>query len=254
MHPIIAKLGPLYVYSYGLMVAIGFAAATILAYKQAPRFGIDKDKIIDFIIIILIGGVIGGRVLYVLTNMSYYAANPAEIINISKGGLVWYGAFLFGIIIAVLFVKINKINFWEGGDLLAPYIALAQGFGRIGCFLNGCCYGTVVPAANMLSVIFPNESVYRHPVQVYSAVFLIILYLILRIWQDKRHFSGEVFLGYAVLSSAGRYGLEFLRGDNPKIFINMTMSQIISIGIFTLSLLILIYRYASWKKRPSVSA
>lgn len=254
MHPILVKIGPLYIYSYGLMVAIGFSVAMLLAYKRAHEFGIDKDKIIDFGIAILAGGLVGARALYVLTNLKYYIANPLEIINLTKGGLIWYGAFLFGIIVAIWFVKKNNINFWAGGDLMAPYIALAQAFGRIGCFLNGCCYGSIVHSDYILNVKFPHESVLRHPAQIYSVIVLILLYVILRRWQARRRFDGEVFLGYALLSSFGRFCLEFLRGDNPKILIGLTMSQFISIGIFVICLAIFIYRLNSWKKKHSASA
>lgn len=253
MHPIIAKIGPLCVYSYGLMVAAGFAIAIFLAYKHAGEFGIGKDRIIDFGIVILVGGLVGARLLYVLTNLKYYILNPLEIINIAKGGLVWYGAFLFGILAAVLFVKKNKINFWAGADLFAPYIALAQAIGRVGCFLNGCCYGGEVPSDYMFSVVFPGESVFRHPTQIYSALALLLLFVILRAWQKRRNFNGEVFLGYVMLYSIARFGLEFLRGDNPKILSGLTISQLISIPVFTACLAMFIYRLLQWKKSSSKS-
>ena len=248
MHPIIAKIGPLYVYSYGLMVAIGFAIAMLLAYRHANEFGVDKDKIVDFGIAILLGGIFGARLLYVLTNLKYYISHPLEIINLTKGGLVWYGAFLFGILVGIIFVKRNKINFWKGADLLAPYIALAQAIGRIGCFLNGCCYGGEVPSSFIFSVVFPGESVFRHPTQIYSSFILLLLFIILRAWQKIRRFNGEVFLGYILLYSITRFGLEFLRGDNPRIFSIFTLSQLISIPVFTVCSAIFIYKFSRWKK------
>lgn len=248
MHPIIAKIGPLYIYSYGLMVAMGFAAAIFLAYARAKEFGIDKDKVIDFGIVILIGGIIGARIFFVLLNIKYYMANPLEIINITKGGLVWYGGFLFGILVAVMFVKKNNINFWNGADLMAPYIALAQSLGRIGCFLNGCCYGSIIPSNYLFKVVFPNESVFRHPTQIYSSITLFLLFVTLLVWQRYRRFKGEIFLGYVMLYSALRFGMEFLRGDNPKILSGLTMSQLISIPVFVVCLIIFIYRNNLWKR------
>jgi len=120
MHPILTKIGPVYVYSYGLMVAVGFAVATLLAYRHAGEYGLDRDKIIDFGIMSLIGGVVGGRALYVALNLRYYIANPLEIVNLTKGGLVWYGAFICGLLIAIWFVRKNKIDFWNASDLYAP--------------------------------------------------------------------------------------------------------------------------------------
>ena len=248
MHPIIAKIGPLYIYSYGLMVALGFAAAILLTYTHSSEFGIDKDKIIDFGIVVLLAGILGARVLYILINLKYYIIHPLESINVTKGGLVWYGGFIFGILAGIFFAKKNNIDFWSGGDLFAPFIALAQGIGRIGCFLNGCCYGSEVPSNYIFSVAFPGESIFRHPTQVYSSLSLLLLFVILRLWQKKRRFTGEIFLGYVMLYSLTRFCLEFIRGDNPKILSGLTMSQLISIPVFVICLAIFMYRLFQWKR------
>ena len=247
MHPIIAKIGPLYVYSYGLMVAIGFATATLLAYRHAGDFGISKERIIDLGIVMLLGGIVGARIAYIALNFQYYIRNPLEIINLTKGGLVWYGAFIFGLIAGAWFVKKIGINFWTAADLFAPYIALAQAFGRIGCFLNGCCYGSAAPSGFMLGVLFPEESVSRYPTQIFSAIALLLIFAILRTWQKKRHFNGEIFLGYGLLYSMKRFGVEFFRGDYPKILYGLTISQLISAVIFIVCLNLFIYRLLKWK-------
>lgn len=254
MHPIIAKIGPLYIYSYGLMIALGFAVAILLSYREAQHFKINKDKIVDFGIVILLGGLIGARLFFVLMNIKYYIANPLEIVNLSKGGLVWYGGFLTGILVGIIFVKKNNINFWDGADLLAPFIALAQSIGRIGCFLNGCCYGSIVNKGYVLGVTFPHETVLRHPAQFYESLTLLILFLVLRYWQRHRHFKGEIFLGYAMLYSLSRFVLEFFRGDNPKIFAGLTIAQLVSIGILAACAIVLIFKLLSWKKKSSRSA
>ena len=240
MHPVIAKIGPFCIYSYGLMVALGFAAAILLAYREAPRFGINRDKIIDFGIFVLLGGLFGARLLFVLLNMAYYMANPSEIIDLTKGGLVWYGGFVMGILVGILFVRKNNINFWDVADLLAPFIALAQSIGRVGCFLNGCCYGSYAPAGYIFSIKLPYESIPRHPTQIYESLVLLVLFLILRRWQASRHFKGEIFLGYAILYSLSRFLLEFLRGDNAKILAGFTISQVMSLSILLICLPILI--------------
>ena len=247
MHPIITKIGPLYVYSYGMMVAIGFAVATLLAYKHADDFGIDKERIIDLGIAMLVSGIIGARIVYVALNFQYYMRNLPEIVNLTKGGLVWYGAFILGMIAAAWFVKKNKINFWTAADLFAPYIALAQAFGRIGCLLNGCCYGSAAPSGFMLGVVFPGESVSRYPTQIFSAIALLLIFVILRRWQRKRHCNGEIFLWYGLLYSMKRFGVEFFRGDYPKILYGLTISQLISAAVFIICLNLLIYRRLKWK-------
>ena len=253
MHPILFKIGSLTVFSYGVMVAIGFALAAILIYRRAPKFALDRDKCVDLAIVILIFGVLGARLLYVLLNLSFYAANPLEIIMLSKGGLVWYGGFLSALISLIVYLKINKLNFWSVVDLLAPYVALGQAFGRIGCFLNGCCYGIKVAPGFPLAVTFPCEADPRLPSQLISAGLLFVIFLVLLAWQDHRRFGGEIFLGYCILYSVKRFAVEFLRGDNSKVLSGLTMSQIISAGIFVAALSIFMLRARQCRTRPTIS-
>lgn len=241
MHPILLKLGPFNIYSYGVMVAIGFSLAVVLAYNRAPKFGMDRDKIVDYIILLLASGVVGARILYVLLNFRQYVANPMEILNLSRGGLVWYGGFGAGLLASIWFAKRNKLDFWSISDLMIPYIALGQAFGRMGCCLNGCCYGIMAPH----NFLFGE----RHPTQVYSAVLLVIIFFILIRWQDKRRFNGEIFLGYCVLYSCKRFLVEFLRGDNPRIFFGLTMSQLISVAALLTALCIFKTKADEWKRK-----
>ncbi len=231
------KLGPLNVYSYGVMVAIGFALATACVYMRAPSFGIDRNNVVDLMILMLVSGIAGARVFYILQNLAYYRTNPFEMLNLSKGGLVWYGAFIAGLGASALYMKIKKMDFWEALDLAAPYIALAQALGRIGCFMNGCCYG-VAMADGLL-----------YPTQLYSAASLLLIFAALRIWQEHRHFKGEIFLGYCALYSSKRFLVEFIRGDNPRVLFGLTISQVISCIVSVISLGMLITMAAAWKKR-----
>jgi len=237
MQPVLLKLGPLNVYSYGVMVALGFALATACVYIHAPKFGIDRNNVVDLMILMLVFGIAGARVFYILQNLTYYRLNPSEVLNLSKGGLVWYGAFIAGLGVSAVYIKIKKMDFWASLDLAAPYIALAQALGRIGCFMNGCCYGVAMADGQL------------HPTQLYSAAMLLFIFVALRIWQDHRHFKGEIFLGYCVLYSSKRFLMEFMRGDNPRIFFGLTMSQVISCAVFVISLGTLITMAGVWKKR-----
>lgn len=232
MHPILLKFGTVTIYSYGAFVALGFAVAVLLIYRRAASFGIDKNNIIDLMILMLVAGVAGARVLYVFLNLRYYSANPYEIVNISNGGLVWYGGFFAGIGAAALYIKIKKMGFWNTMDLIVPYVALAQAFGRVGCFFNGCCYGF-------------NGT----PVQLYASLLLVGIFIILRYWQDRRRFKGDVALGYCLLYALKRFGIEFFRGDNPKIFMGFTISQLISLAVILMAVLILIKKASDGKRK-----
>jgi phosphatidylglycerol:prolipoprotein diacylglycerol transferase len=247
MCPILFKIGPLSLYSYGIMVALGFAVAIAFIYRRAAEFGLDAEKVIDYAILVLITGLSGARLAYVLLNYGYYSARPAEIFNISKGGLVWYGGFIAAALMSVWFVRVKRLDFWSASDLVAPYIALAQALGRIGCFLNGCCYGSEAPASYPAGVIFPEDMVLRHPTQLYSASALLLIFVALRLWQDRRHFDGEIFLAYCMLYADKRFIVEFLRGDNPKLFLSLTVSQIVSVILFSAAAGLFMYRSHIWK-------
>lgn len=253
MHPTLLKLGVITVYSYGVMVAIGFALSTVLIYYRANKFGIDKEKSVDLVVLILISGILGARLLYVLLNFSFYRANPLEAIMLYKGGLVWYGGFICALAITVLYTRLNKMKLWLILDLIAPFAALAQAFGRIGCFLNGCCYGIKVAPGTSFGVALPCESDPRIPVQLISAGVLFVIFALLIVWQNRRRFAGEVALAYFLLYSAKRFIVEFLRGDNPKIFLGLTISQIISAAIFASAITVFIIKRKQWKKSLTIS-
>ncbi|MCM8760586.1 MAG: prolipoprotein diacylglyceryl transferase [Candidatus Omnitrophica bacterium] len=248
MHPILFKLGPISVYSYGVMVALGFAVSLGLIWHRAPTFGLDRDKVIDYAILVLITGVAGARILYVLLNLEYYVARPLEVVNLSKGGLVWYGGFALALTASLLFVRIKRLDFWAMSDLVAPYLALAQAFGRVGCFFNGCCYGVEVRQDFPLGAVLAPDGISRFPAQLYSAFLLIAIFALLRFWQDRKHFNGEIFLGYCMLYADKRFFMEFLRGDNPKILMGLTLSQLISISVFMVASALFVYMLERWKK------
>jgi phosphatidylglycerol:prolipoprotein diacylglycerol transferase len=228
------------------MIAFGFVISTFLIYRRAGEFGIDKNKIVDAAISALIGGIVGARLFYVALGWRYYASNPAEIFNLSRGGLIWYGGFFAGLIALVWWARKTKISFLNLADLIIPYVALTQGLGRIGCFLNGCCYGIESSPGFPMGVIYPEDTVLRHPTQIYSSLALLSIFIILRIRQDTRRFAGEIFLGYCIMYSIKRFIIEFLRGDNPKMLFNLTLSQYISMIVFSISLALFI----RLRKRP----
>lgn len=241
MYPVLLKIGPLNIYSYGVMAAIGFSLVVFLVCARASSFGLDRNKIIDYLIFIFISGIIGARVMFVLLNFEYYRANPMEILNLSKGGLVWYGGFAAAVLASVWFIKKRGLDFWTVADLTAPYIALGQAFGRIGCYLNGCCYGAPAPS------YLPFGE--RYPTQIFSAMLLFIIFVVLIKRQSARRFKGEIFTLYCALYACKRFFIEFLRGDNPKLFFELTISQVISAVIFITILFAYKMMADKWKKK-----
>lgn len=234
MHRIIFEIGPFTLYSYGLLVATGFLLSTILILRDSEKFGLPREGVFDALIAILAGGLIGGRLLFVIVNWEYFSRHLLRTVMLTEGGLAFQGALVGGLIGGMAVSRIKRIPFWKASDLIAPYIPLAQAIGRIGCFLNGCCYGRVTDGG--IGVTFPGETVMRVPTQVYSSLFLLALFLFLIVARERRRFDGCVFVLYLVLYSAFRFFMDFFRGDDLTLMLGMTLSRVISIGMFVCGL------------------
>lgn len=153
------------IYSYGFMLAVAVILCTFLLSRDARREGIETDVITDLVFWIVIGGIIGARFFYILLNYSFFVDHPFEVIMIQKGGLAWQGGLIFGALTAVSFIRRKKLFLPAVLDLVAPYLALGQSIGRVGCFLNGCCFGKEFAQG----VYFPVHAARLHPTQLYLA-------------------------------------------------------------------------------------
>lgn len=236
MHPLLFQYKFLAVYSYGAMLAIAFLFGISLASRRARKVGLNPNQIVDLCLLILITSIIGARLLYVGQNWDYYQFHRLEIIMIQRGGLVYYGGLIFGFLGALLFIRWKKWRMWQVADILAPSIALGQAFGRIGCFLNGCCFGTLTSLP--WGVQFPDKSPAAlefgplhlvHPTQLYSSLLNFALFLFLLWFDRRRKFEGQTIVVYLLAYGVIRFAIEFLRGDNPSMVAFLTLSQIISL-------------------------
>ncbi len=235
MHPILFKLGPLTFYSYGLMLAVAYLVSSSLAARDARRIGakIHPNQVANLFFFTLIGGIVGARIFYIIANWDFYRVNLHQILRLDQGGLVWYGGLIGGFLIAAGYLTLKKLPFLETFDLVSPYLALAHSIGRIGCFLNGCCFGK--PTHSIFGVYFPNRLIPIHPTQLYSSVGLFIIFLVLLQWRKRKRFTGEIGLAYLFLYSLGRFGVEFLRGDSLSVWSGFTLAQLISIPLAVIS-------------------
>jgi phosphatidylglycerol:prolipoprotein diacylglycerol transferase len=232
MLPEICRIGPFTIYAYGLALVLAFFVCAILSSLQAKREGQDAEQIFNLLFFVFISGIIGSRVFYVLNNAVFYLHNPLEIIMLQHGGLAWFGGLILGSAAAIFFIKQHKMNLLKTLDLLAPFIALGQAIGRIGCLLNGCCYGR----ESEFGLYFKVFDQVLIPTQLYSSLLLLLIFVILRFRQDAKHLPGEIFTGYLFLYSLKRFFIEFLRNDSPKSFYGLTLFQLLSLGMFVFSL------------------
>ena len=237
MHPILLRLGPFTLYSYGVMLVIALATTTWLASRAAGRLppsliAITPEQVVDFSCLSLLGGIVGARLLYVVLQWSSFVESPQEIPALWHGGLVWYGGFAGGLLAGWLYVRVKRLVFLRVLDQFIPFLAAGHAIGRLGCFLNGCCYGKLTTA--WWGVRFPGQDHAVIPTQLLESAGLCALYLILRRLQQPSPLNtpGRVFgaylLGYAVL----RFLVEFLRGDQAVWWAGFTLQQLVSVGLF----------------------
>ncbi len=250
MHPILLKLGPITLYSYGLMLAIGFLAALQLAVRRARTLSLDPALIQSLALIVLLFGIVGARLSYVLLFWEDFRGNLWEILRLDHGGLVFYGGLLGGILSGVIYLKRKNLLRWQVVDLVIPPLVLAHAIGRLGCFLNGCCYGE--PTSLPWAVAFPNEGILRHPTQLYESAALALIFLLLKVVEGRRPTPGFITLLYGFLYGAWRFLIEFLRGDNAQLALGLTAFQWASLPLAFLCGLALIRRtYLHAPQRPS---
>jgi len=237
MYPIICTIGPFNVYAYGLMLALAFVVSATLVSLKAKRQNLDPDIIFNLCFVIVISGVIGARIFYIAANLNYYLKNPLETIMLQHGGLAWFGSLILGGVSGIAYINNKKLPTYQTLDLMAPFLALGQAIGRIGCLLNGCCFGK----ASACGFYFPAHEEWLIPTQAWSSLILVFIFLILRILQERPHRAGGIFFIYLLLYSAKRFFIEFWRADNPQIIFGLTLFQLLSIAVFFLALAGLIF-------------
>jgi len=242
VYPVLLKLGPFTIYTYGLMVAIGCLAGFLYVRGEAKRRAFDFDKIMSLFLWVLISGFVGGRILYVLVEWEHFLNEPWRTI-LARGGFVFYGGFILAFAVAIWQARRKGLNIWRTADIFAPAVAIAYAIGRIGCFLNGCCYGR--PTDCWLGVSFPLESPAGSvgkpliPVQLFSSLNLFIIYAILLTLRPYKKFDGQLFWLYVLLYGVSRSIIEIFRGDPRGHIWVFSTSQFIGIIFAILSLIML---------------
>lgn len=225
-------IGKLTVHGYGLMIGIGILCCVYMAYYRAPKKGLNADAIMDIAIYGVIAGFIGAKLLFLIVEFKAFLQHPLQLLGSS--GFVVYGGIIAGVIAAIIYCKKKNYRFMEYFDLAAPSIAMAQGFGRIGCFLAGCCYGKTTES--FLGVVFPENSMAPSgikllPTQLFSSAGNFLIMAILLLYSRKAKKPGDVGILYMFLYGIGRFLIEFLRIDDRGGFWLLSTSQWISIGV-----------------------
>ena len=260
MFPTLGHLGPFPIHSYGLLIAIGFLIAVQVIKRLAARDGLDVDQILDLTFFNLLIGFVGARLLFVITRLDVFLADPISIFKVWEGGLVFYGGPLASIPYTIYYVWKHKLSVWKVIDVETPGLVVAHAFGRLGCLAAGCCYGRPTNANWGIKldsdlVDYPLRNIFLHPTQIYESVSLFILFFGMLIVFRRKKFDGQVALVYLMTYPIIRSVIETFRGDLIRGFVVdglISTSQFISILWFLVAGAVLVYRLNTMDRHVAI--
>ncbi|MBM3315371.1 prolipoprotein diacylglyceryl transferase [candidate division WOR-3 bacterium] len=259
MHPILLNLGSLQLYSYGVMLFISFICGIALAEHRARKFGVEPRKITDLALWVLVAVIVGSRLFYVAFHWDEFRHNLVEIVKFwgnppGLSGLMFYGGLIGGFIAGLIFVRVNRLPVVKLMDAVMPGIMLGEGFTRIGCFLNGCCFGKechgfpgmVFPAGSPAGARFHDAPI--HPTQLYSSAAGFILFGIALILERRRFKDGVLFSVLLIAYSMFRFGIDFVRYYEDGA--NLWGNQVVSLALAGVGVALLILFQRRPRKQP----
>lgn len=243
MHPILFKIGSFTIYTYGFCIAMGALLGFLYMYWQGKKqYKLTFDQSNNLFILLVLGGVVGGKLFMIFEDPSLYLSQPKKLF--SGSGFVFYGSLLTTIPVMLWYFKKIKVPVLGMLDVMAVVTCIVHGFGRIGCFMAGCCYG--LPTDGFLSVVFTNpvcqaEPLHTplYPTQLFEAAFIFSILIVLLLLKKKKNFDGQLFLIYLMVYAIGRGILEIFRGDIERGFLIeniLSNSQFISILVISVAL------------------
>jgi phosphatidylglycerol:prolipoprotein diacylglycerol transferase len=245
MRSVLFELFGIPIHSYGLMMVVGFGLGLWRLVRTGKRRKIAPERMYDLALVVLLSGIIGARLVFIALNPD--TESFREFFAVWNGGLSFHGGVLFALVGGLVYTHLAKLSFWECADLVAPSVAIGYAFTRIGCFLNGCCYGA--PTSLPWGVRFHEHGIVTppsHPTQIYAALASLAIFLLLTRLERLNRPSGFVFVSYLGLYSVYRFLIEFLRkGYSAQVwFGGITQAQGASIALFLLCVAGLVFVYS----------
>lgn len=251
MYPELFSIGPVTIYSYGVLLAVSYLLGLQLARARARRWGLDADRVLDLGIYAIVAALAGAKLLLLVVDFDEFRRSPADLLSLAQSAGVFYGGLLAAVGVAFWYMRRHRLPFWTTCDGFAPGIALGHVTGRLGCFAAGCCYGK--PTTMAWGVTFTNPlaaanvgtplGVPLHPTQLYEAAAeLVILGVLLATERRGHRFAGRTFWTYLLLYALSRYVIEIYRGDPRGMVLGvMSTAQLISAILAPLSAAMLIW-------------
>lgn len=251
MHPIAFKIGSFPIYFYGVMMVLAYLTVIIIMKYTHKIEGFTYDQAIDISIYSIVGGVLGARLLFVFLNMSKFMKDPLHIIFVREGGLSWHGGLMGGFVGMLLLHFFKKMPLGKICDYAAVHVTIALAVGRIGCFLNGCCYGKIANVPWAVEFTGANLAGHRHPTQIYESLMLVVCFVFMLYWWKNKKFDGEMtFLMFASYGLV-RFIVEIFRDNTSNQYfwgIPISLAQYFSI------ILMVVFSVIIYFRRRSISA
>ncbi len=250
MYPRLLELGPITVYTYGVLLAAAYLFGLQLARIRAKERGLDANRVLDLGIYIIISALVGAKLLLLITDYKSFTADPRELLTLARSGGVFYGGLIVAVIVALWYIRRVGLPLWTTCDVFAPGIALGHVVGRFGCLFAGCCFGK--PTTRPWGITFTDPfaaanvgtplGVALHPTQLYEAGAELLILIVLLVTERKgRPFPGRTFWLYMLLYAISRFIIEFYRGDDRGTVGMFSTSQFISIVLAPLAIVMLVY-------------
>jgi len=266
LRPILFQLGTFPIRSYGLLIAAAYMVSIWIARRRAAKNGYDPDVIIDLSVIVILVSIIGARLAYVFVRWDYYRHDIAGVLRIWEGGLALYGGLVAGALVGLWFFRRRGVDMWAGADLVAPSLAMGITIGRLGCFLNGCCYGKV--CEQPWGVVFGDSSIagmhypglHVHPTQLYESFLGLIIFFVLLAADRRKSFEGFLLWLFVILLSVSRFLIDPIRhyGTESIAFrsgaLALTNNQVVSVVLILVSLGFMVYLSRRVPARRNVTA
>jgi phosphatidylglycerol:prolipoprotein diacylglycerol transferase len=250
VYPRLLELGPITVYTYGVLLAAAYLFGLQLARVRAKQRGLDANRVLDLGIYIIISALVGAKLLLLITDFKSFTADPRELLTLARSGGVFYGGLIVAVIVALWYIRRVGLPLWTTCDVFAPGIALGHVVGRFGCLFAGCCFGK--PTTRAWGITFTDPfaaanvgtplGVALHPTQLYEAGAELVILIVLLVTERKgRPFPGRTFWLYMLLYAISRFIIEFYRGDDRGAVGMFSTSQFISIVLAPLAIVMLVY-------------
>lgn len=249
MIPTLFKIGPLEIHSYGLLLAVAFLTGMQVALTEARRRGLDEGRLSALCLWIMVFAIAGSRLLYVVTHLDAYGGRWGDVFKLWEGGLTMYGGFIAALLGSFFYLRRHRQPVLTVCDAFSPAIALGSGITRLGCFLNGCCFGR--PCHLPWAITFAPDSfagetypgVPLHPTQLYLAFAGFANFALL--WSLRRRLArpGQLFFLFLLLESASRFVVDFFRhyelgGESVQVLgAQLSLTQVFCLGLAAIALI-----------------